>query len=31
MHVDKIQNILEIHVLDVHYAKVDMDHIIGEN
>jgi len=31
MHVDKIQNILEIHVLDVHYARVDMGHIIGEN
>ena len=31
MHVDKIQNILEIHALDVHYARVDMGHIIGEN
>ena len=31
MHVAKIQNILEIHALDVHYARVDMGHITGEN
>ena len=31
MHVVKIQNILEIHALDVHYARVDMGHITGEN
>ena len=31
MLADQIQNILEIHVLDVPYAKVDMGHTIGEN
>jgi hypothetical protein len=31
MHVVQIQNTLEIRVLDVPYARVDMGLIIGEN